>query len=376
MAHIGILGTGDVGQAIAHDLASSHSLTAIDINSTALQDLKKTTPSISTIKADLNKQKKEFPTLLKDCDLVINAVPGSIGFPLLQSVIKANKDVIDISFFAENPFSLQSMALERGVSAIIDAGIAPGLNNLILGHHYRKNDLHSFRTYVGGLPVHPKGPFQYKAPFSPTDVIEEYLRKVRLIKDGNITTYPALSEPEQIELPNIGTLEAFNTDGLRTLIDTFPLSYMQEKTLRYPGHRQLIQSLKKSGFFDQKSITANGKSFSAKAATTEILKKEWELGEAEKEFTVMQVELLTKTNERIVYYIYDEYDSSTNITSMARTTGYTCCALVQLFTKGALPQKGVIPPEYIGLQEEALSFVFNYLQERGIHIEKNSNREE
>ena len=117
----------------------------------------------------------------------------------------------------------------------------------------------ALETYVGGLPKVRKKPFQYKAPFSPADVIEEYTRPARLMENGHIIVRPALSDVEWIHFENLGTLEAFNTDGLRSLLYTMPhIKNQKEKTMRYPGHVDIIISLKESGFFSETPIDVNG----------------------------------------------------------------------------------------------------------------------
>jgi len=94
--------------------------------------------------------------------------------------------------------------------------------------------------YVGGLPIVRQWPYEYKAVFSPLDVIEEYTRTARFVENGRVVTRPALTDLERVDFEGVGTLEAFNTDGLRTLIQTIPAPNMKEKTLRYPGTRNRI----------------------------------------------------------------------------------------------------------------------------------------
>jgi len=141
--------------------------------------------------------------------------------------------------FPGNPLELEPVAKEQKLTAAVDCGVAPGLSNMLAGHGLSQLDqAFSIHIYVGGLPIIRKWPFEYQAVFSPVDVIEEYLRPARCVANGQLVTKPALSEPELIEFENLGTLEAFNTDGLRTMIDTLTVPEMIEKTLRYPGHRE------------------------------------------------------------------------------------------------------------------------------------------
>jgi saccharopine dehydrogenase-like NADP-dependent oxidoreductase len=237
---IAVLGAGMVGRAIALDLAKNFSVTAFDLSAENLEVLKQKNAGVQTVGADLS-QFAEYRNFLSPFDLVVTAVPGFMGYKTLEAVIDAGKNVVDISFFPEDALQLDRLAKQRNVTAITDCGVAPGVSNFIIGRYNEEIKIESFECYVGGLPKERKPPFQYKAPFSPVDVIQEYIRPARLVEHGQIVTKPALSEREIIVFDEIGELEAFNTDGLRSLIFTMGhIPDMKEKTLRYTGHVSLI----------------------------------------------------------------------------------------------------------------------------------------
>ena len=178
-----------------------------------------------------------------------------MGYKTLEASINCGKNIVDISFFPEDVLQLDQLAKEKGVTVITDCGVAPGMSNFIIGRYNEEMKIDALEIYVGGLPKVRKKPFQYKAPFSPADVIEEYTRPARLMENGHIIVRPALSEVEWIHFENLGTLEAFNTDGLRSLLYTMPhIKNQKEKTMRYPGHVDIIRSLKESGFFSETPI--------------------------------------------------------------------------------------------------------------------------
>ncbi|HRX92830.1 MAG TPA: saccharopine dehydrogenase C-terminal domain-containing protein [Chitinophagaceae bacterium] len=367
---IAVLGAGMVGRAIALDLAKEHMVTSFDLSEKSLDILKKRNIAIRTVVADLTNYTK-YPEWLSPYDLVVTAVPGFMGYKTLEAVIKAGKDTADISFFPENALKLDQLAKEKNVTVITDCGVAPGMSNLILGRHNAEIKIDSFACYVGGLPKHPQPPFNYKAPFSPIDVIEEYTRPARLVENGKVITKPALSDREILDFEKAGKLEAFNTDGLRSLLFTMThIPEMKEKTLRYPGHADLIQSLQKAGFFETSPIKINDSKISPLDFTSGILLKEWKLDEDEKEFTIMKV-IIKGENKTIEYNLYDEYDAASRTSSMARTTGYTCTAAVHLITNGLFNERGVFPPELIGAQKNCFEFVLNYLDERGVKWRSN-----
>lgn len=362
---IAVLGAGMVGRAIALDLAKNYSVTSFDVSNQNLQTLQQKNADIQTAIQNL-KDYKSYPSFLKAFDLVVTAVPGFMGFDTLKAVIESGKSVADISFFPEDVLQLDALAKEKNVTAIVDCGVAPGMSNFIIGRHNEEMKIDDFEIYVGGLPVHPKAPFFYKAPFSPIDVIEEYTRPARLKEDGQIVIKPALTEREMMQFDRVGTLEAFNTDGLRSLLYTMPhVPTQKEKTLRYPGHVDLIIALKQSGFFSEKKINIDGKDVSPLEFTSKLLINEWKLGETEEELTVMKV-IIHGEGKTIEYNLLDYYDQSTQISSMARTTGYTCTAAVNLLAKKMVTKKGVFPPELIGNDKVCFDFVLNYLKERGV----------
>ena len=278
--------------------------------------------------------------------------------------------MVDISFFPEDALELDALAKEKNVTAIVDCGVAPGVSNLVLGRYNEEMQIENFECYVGGLPKTRRKPFEYKAPFSPIDVIEEYTRPARYVENGYIVTKPALSDTELMEFDGVGTLESFNTDGLRSIIYTMKhIPNMKEKTLRYPGHVELIIAMQRSGFFDETPISINNTNISPRDFTSKILFKEWKLAEEEEEFTVMKVIVSGKKNGKSFtaeYSILDRYDNQTKTSSMARTTGYTCTGAVNMFVDGLFKEKGVFPPELVGKNKDCFDYIINYLQKRNV----------
>ena len=380
MSNIIVLGAGMVGSAMAIDLSKDHRVTLTDLNIQRLNHVKGKCPVISILQADVTDH-PELQSILKDFDLVVCAVPGFLGFETLKQVIEAGKNVVDISFFPENALDLDQLAKAKGVTAIVDCGVAPGMDNILLGYYNEKLKLTDFECLVGGLPKVKKWPFSYKAPFSPVDVIEEYTRPARYVENGNIIIREPLTDCEFVEFDKVGTLESFNSDGLRSIIFTMPhIKNMKEKTLRYPGHVEYVSVLKESGFFNKKKILVNGNEISPLDFTSKILFDEWKLGENEEEITIMRVTLKGENEkgeiEEVVYNLFDEYCPSTQTSSMARTTGYTATAVSNLFLQGLFNDKGVFPPELIGKNEACFNYILNYLKDRNIHYVKTIKKTE
>jgi len=366
---IAILGAGMVGRAMAIDLAAKYKVTSFDVSENALQLLAQKNNTIKTLKADLSNY-SNYNTMLAGFDFVICAVPGFMGYKALETIINAQKNVVDISFFPENALELDALAKEKNVTAIVDCGVAPGMSNLMLGYHNERMKITDFECMVGGLPKKRVYPFEYKAPFSPVDVLEEYTRPARYVENSHIVTKPALSDAELIDFENVGTLESFNTDGLRSILFTMGhIPNMKEKTLRYPGHIDLMKGLIKAGFLSTAPINFKGQQVSPMEFTSSLLFDQWKLGATEAEFTLMQIKI-SDAERTICYDLYDEYDPATETSSMSRTTGYTCTAALSMLIQNLFTEKGVFPPELVGKHEACFSFIINYLQERNIYYRK------
>ena len=258
-----ILGAGLVGRAIAIDLAADHEVTSVDINEEALMELEKKY-GIRTLSADLSKP-GVVKKIVKDYDLVVGAVPGFMGYRMVQQVIRSGKNMVDISFFPQDPFSLDEEAKKKNVSVVVDAGVAPGMSNIFLGYYAAFMEVENYTCY------------EYKAVFSPIDVIEEYIRPARYVENGKPVVKPALSDTELLDFQGLGTLEAWNSDGLRTLLKTMNVPDMIEKTLRYPGTVEYLKVLRESGFFSYDEIDVNGKKIRPVDVTARLLFPKWKL---------------------------------------------------------------------------------------------------
>jgi saccharopine dehydrogenase-like NADP-dependent oxidoreductase len=368
MKKITVLGAGMVGRVMALDLCRKYAVLAVDRDPERLQALEALGPVRSTA-ADCS-DSKSIRSLVRDADLVIGALPGFMGFEALRAVIGAGKNVVDISFFAEDPFGLDEAAKAAGVTAVVDCGVAPGMSNMILGRYAaRMEAVESFECLVGGLPFERTWPFQYKAPFSPADVLEEYTRPARLVENGRVVVRPALSDPEFVDIEGVGTLEAFNTDGLRTLIGTMKIPFMKEKTLRYPGHADAIRILKAGGFLDTEPIDVAGVRVRPIDVASRLLFPRWALRDNEPEFTVMKIKIKgiqDGKRRQVEVRMLDRFDPAAGFSSMARTTGFAATAAARLVLDGRFRQTGLVPPERIGENPECFDRVMRDMKDRGV----------
>lgn len=364
MQNIVILGAGRVGRTMALDLCRQYKVTAVDRDRKALSGL----DNVNIEPFDVL-DKQRLKKSLRAADLVINAVPGTIGFSVFKQIIETGKPLVDIAFFEQDPLALHETAVEKGIPAFVDCGVAPGMSHILLGYWAQQMQVQHYVCYVGGLPKKRQWPYEYKAPFSPVDVLEEYIRPARFVVDHKVVTKPALSDPEFIEIDPVGTLEAFNTDGLRTLLKNQLAANMMEKTLRYPGHRQLMQILRESGFLSKTPLEIEEQAIRPIDLTSKLLFEKWRLEEREEEFTAMQVIMqgnLKDKKTEIVYDLFDAYHKPSQTSSMARTTGYTATAIARLYLENKLEHTGVIPPESIITNKTNFDRLMQLLTEREI----------
>jgi saccharopine dehydrogenase-like NADP-dependent oxidoreductase len=374
MKKVIVLGGGMIGSVIAADLCNEYDVTIADKNSNRLSYLE-TQGKLKTTVWDFSDE-RDINKLIEDFNLVIGAVPGNIGFETLRAILSASKNVVDISFFERDPFELDELANEMDVTAVVDCGISPGLSNIILGFHNEWMEIESYKCYVGGLPFKKYWPFNYKATFSPIDVIQEYIRPARIVSNSKVIVKEALSDPEMIEFDEVGTLEAFNTDGLRTLLKTIKIPNMIEKTLRYPGHRELMKIFRETGFFSYDGINIGNQVIRPIDLTSRLLFSQWEAKDEDDEFTMLRIEISGKEGgekKKYIYEIFDRYDKENKTTSMARTTGFTCTAVARLILEGNLKNKGILPPEYIGAIPGYKDKVLNMIKQKNITIRVSEN---
>jgi len=284
----------------------------------------------------------------------------------MKNVIEAGKNIVDISFYPEDPFELDKLAKEKGVVAVMDCGVAPGMGNIILGFHNNNMEITDYECLVGGLPEKREWPYEYKAVFSPIDVIEEYIRPARYVQNSKTITKEALSDTELVHFDEIGTLESWNSDGLRSLIDTMPhIPNMIEKTLRYPGCVEYLKVLRETGFFSYEEIDIKGQKIRPIDLTAKLLFPKWKMEDGDRDFTVMRIIIKGKEKGLETTYRYDLLDRYEDKTmSMARTTGFTCTAVSNLILNGDYTKVGISPPEYLG---EHKKFVTEYLAKRGVN---------
>jgi saccharopine dehydrogenase-like NADP-dependent oxidoreductase len=309
---------------------------------------------------------------LKGFDLAMGFLPGKLGYRLIKACIDAGTDLVDVSFMSENPLTLDPEATKAGVTIVPDCGLAPGISNALVGHATKELDnVKSVSIMVGGLPERPVPPLGYVITWSPESLIDEYTRKAEIVKRGKAVEVEALTGLEEIKFPKVGKLEAFYTDGLRTLLHTMRnVCEMSEKTLRYPGHAEKIMLLHALGLFEEERIDVEGVDVSPRKLAVKLLARKLWRPEI-RDIVALKVEVsgVKKGRKtRYDYHLLDHFHEKRKMTAMARTTAYPASIMAQLILRKAVKMKGVVPPEEIGADNQLFESFSKELKERGIKI--------
>ncbi|MDP1660774.1 MAG: saccharopine dehydrogenase C-terminal domain-containing protein [Phycisphaerales bacterium] len=372
MAQAIVLGAGMIGSVIATDLAVRSPRLDVTVADSRPGALRRTAASvkaaaggaggeIKTVVVDLA-DAAAIKRLVAGADVVCGAVASGIAYSVLRAVMESGKLYSDISFMGEDADSLDAVAKEHGGCAVVDIGVAPGMSHVLAADCHRRLaaagvKTESLRIYVGGLPRVRTWPYQYKAAFSPADVLEEYTRPSRIVEHGKIVVREALSEPELMDFAGVGTLEAFNTDGLRSLSRTYlgVVPHMVEKTLRYPGHIEQMRVLRATGLMSEEATEVGGVHIKPRELLAKLMFPHWQYAPGEQDLTVMRVvgEGGGKSAAWDVLDIGTQGDGADGKqTSMGRTTGFPCAVVARMLLDGTLKKAGlgagVINPERLG----------------------------
>ena len=345
-----VLGGGAQGSVIASDLAASLPEASVD-----MADVRK--PSLP---ARGNLQWREADAgnsnaaarLISEYDLAVGALPSRFGFGAMHAAIDARRPMVDVSFCPEDALTLDEDAKRAGVAIVPDCGLAPGLSHLVVGRAVAERGApRELTIYVGGVAQDKSRPYGYVVTWSLDDLLEEYTRPARIISGGRPTEVPVFSGMESLSVEGVGEMEAFFSDGLRTLLTTVPgVSEMAEKTLRWPGHVAAIQPLLASGRLIEE--------FREKCVVDEP-----------RDLVAFLVRMRWPDHAEDVWMV-DRYDPATKLTAMARTTALTTSVTAQVAAAGGIRGTGVLPLERVGADAKATEAILSGLGRRGVHLER------
>lgn len=336
--HILVLGGGQQGRTIAEDLAAGMPAAKVDV-----ADVR---PGAGTIQADLS-DPATLVRLLAACDVGVGALPSRLGFAAMRAAIEARRNYVDLSFCAEDALSLDAEARRAGIAVVPDAGLAPGISNLVVGRFLAEGPIDALRILVGGIAEDPKRPYGYVVTWSVDDLLEEYTRPARIVRGWKAIEVPVLSGLESVDVPGVGTLEAFYSDGLRSLL-SLDVPDMEEKTLRWPSHVAAIRPLLAAG------------------TLVETIRRECTAVPA-RDVVVLRIEARRGKATRTALLV-DRFDGRR--TAMTRTTALTTAAVARLVAAGGVRETGVVPLERVGRDRKTYDAVIGDLKQRGVNVHR------
>lgn len=298
---------------------------------------------------------EQVKEVTKDADVCILAVPSAIAHESLNNLLKCGKPIVDVSFTPDPPLSLNQEAIKSGACCVVDCGIAPGLSHILVSHAYEElGGLDEAKIYVGGVPQNPADVFNHAIYFNPQDLIAEYVRPARArVKGQDIAPHPLQADIEPFKDKELGEMEAFLSDGLRSLLTSFPeIPDMSERTLRWAGHLETMKNLWQMGFFADDHIPQ----------TARVLNESYPASKFED--CLLMTVMARKGNKTKTYRLLDKHTD--NISAMSRTTGFTTAATAMILARGQFTQPGVHAPEVLGKDKAIVSAILEDLAERGV----------
>jgi lysine 6-dehydrogenase len=323
--------------------------------------------------------------LMKGHDAALSAVPYFLNLSLAKAAIEAGCHFADLggnNTVVRQELALAEKAEKRGVAIAPDCGLSPGMASILGGELVNRlgGRADALKLYVGGLPEKPMPPFHYQLVFSVEGLINEYVEPARILRKGKMVTIEALTEPEDFHMSGFAPLVAFHTSGgTSTLPETFEgrVGECFEKTLRYPGHFDLLCELKELGLFSSEKMQVNGTQIAPRALMSKVF--EGKFASKGPDVCIMRLEahesvrspgvrglLGARLQGRIASFtLVDHYDPKTDMSAMMRTTAFPASIVVQMLASGAIAKRGAVLQE----RDVPAGLFLGEMEKRGIRIQ-------
>lgn len=368
-----------MGRACAFDLARSKDVQKVTLVDSDSQRIHRTTEKIGSRKIegtaiDIRKQSPRLMRLLMENNAAISAVPYEHNFHLAKVALQARTNFCDLGgndSIVESELRLNRKAERAGINIIPNCGLAPGLVNILASHGAQKvKRINKILLRVGGLPKNPRPPLNYSLLFSAKGLINEYLEKATIIQNGKVYRVPPLSDLEQIVFPKpFGKLEAFHTSGVTSeLVRMFrgKVNQLDYKTIRYPGHCEMMKSFLQLGLASEEPIDVSGHSIKPREMLERLLEKNLQLDHEDVvllRVTISGMERVRRSG--LVFEMIEHYDPKNQLGALERTTAFPASVIAQMMASGKIEKKGSLLPESC-----VPPFLFlEGLGKRGIRIE-------
>jgi lysine 6-dehydrogenase len=367
---VAVVGVGRIGLRVAWELSrEGFDVVLLDSKRSQLERASKVVEGSESLLVDAS-QPQALARALRGVDYVAVTLPGSLGPVGVEAAIEAGVDAVDVSFYPELPEALAGEALRGGVRLLLDAGVAPGLSNMLVAAALDALGGRAGEAciLVGGVSQEPAAnPLGLSATWNAEDLIDEYLRPARVIEGGRLSLLDPLSSVCRAHLPRLGVMEAFPTDGLRSLTRTLAgrVSRLAEYTVRYPGHIALIQTLKRLGLFDETPLHVDGCMVKPRAFTARLIER---IAGGAEDIVVLAVKAEEDGASKAFFTLVE---SGGGWSAMARATGgFAAAALTVALHGGLLREAGIHYPEELGFNPEARGGILEFLRRRGINVEE------
>jgi lysine 6-dehydrogenase len=292
----------------------------------------------------------------RGCDVAVTSLPAAIGTIALPALLAAGVPTVDTSFTVDLPFDLDADARRAGVPVLVDFGVAPGLSHVLAAALVRElGEVASLRILVGGVPLVPPAAFHHAVYFHALDLLDEYLRPARLRRGGRDETVDPLSETTRWADAEAGALEAAPSDGLRSLLTSFPdVPEMEELTLRVPGHLDVMRQLRDLGLLDAAALPGTATSLERRFP-----------GADHPDRVLLEVHA-ERGDETRAYRVHVEHGDG--LTAMSRATAFTAAAGAVVLAERGFDVPGVHAPEALGA--DATELVLAELASDSIRVER------
>jgi lysine 6-dehydrogenase len=388
-----VIGSGMMGSAAAYDMARQGNVESVTLADNDLKRAKDVAARVNRITGEKKvravaldaAKEKEAARLMKGHDGALSAVPYRLNLGLAQAAIRAGCHFADLggnNTVVRQELALAKQAEKRGIGIAPDCGLSPGMASILGGELVRRLDgrADALKLYVGGLPERPMPPFHYQLVFSVEGLINEYVEPARILRKGKLITIEPLTEPEPFHMEGFAPLVAFHTSGgTSTMPETFEgrVGECFEKTLRYPGHYDLLCELKDLGLFSSEKMRVGDVEVAPRALLSRVF--EGKFAGKGPDVCIMRLEahesvkapgvrglLGGKLKGRVATFtMVDHYDPKSDMSAMMRTTAFPASIVLQMMCMGAVSKRGAV------LQERdvpAAAFLED-IERRGIKIQ-------
>jgi lysine 6-dehydrogenase len=387
-----VIGSGMMGSAAAFDMARTPQVNSVTLADNDAKRAREVAARVNRITGEKKvravavdaSDEKAASRLMHGHDAALSAVPYFLNLGLARAAVEARCHFADLggnNTVVRQELALSKKAEKRGVAIAPDCGLSPGMASILGGELVRRlgGRADALRLYVGGLPERPTPPFHYQLVFSVEGLINEYVEPARILRKGKLTTIDPLTEPEDFQIAGFSPLVAFHTSGgTSTLPETFEgrVGECFEKTLRYPGHYDLLCELKELGLFSSEKIRFGKAEVSPRAMMSRIF--EGKFASKGPDVCIMRLESHESVNRpgargllggrlkgRVASFtMVDHYDPKTDMSAMMRTTAFPASIVVQMLASGAISQRGGVLQE----RDVPADLFLEEIEKRGISI--------